>query len=748
MFCKGSALHLRCAGAQGTIPLMDDAGDDVLQEVLPFLQQLAPGLPPVVVYGTLKAIFCVATVVLCAFVLRHLLIIIKERISSRRYLKNLPLKGDLAGLQSELRGELWGLIEHCAFLGGIVDTHTVRRSGSKRVGRLVYQMSAGDPPVSRTLYTAAAMVYDIGFLDVPQPLFHAELFSRKERELLKDHVAHSRFAFSFVSEKWQKLFRDAGYFHHENYDGSGYPEGLAGDQIPRVARMIRVAESFVSLTSYRAYRKRLSAKRAFRELVRNSNLYDPEMLSRLERVVYKRQGTGGNAYGDEADDIDYADETEDTMEDIMEENARVQTENTQGAGKESSTPQAEELSQRVLQRFLRYVAINTQSDSTKADAHIMPSTPGQRKLAAMIADELEDLGLIDVRVTQSCYVYACLPSNCQSTDSLCLIAHLDTSEEASGDNVKPQVHRAFAGGKIALEDGVVLDTQADRELAKAARARETIITSDGTTLLGADDKAGVAEIMSCLEYLVRHPDVRRVGVEVLFSPDEETGHGMDGFPRELVRAKRAYTVDGGNLGELEVECFNAVKTQVSFAGSAAHTGSARGTMVNAIFMASSFCQSLPAAERAETTDGYQGFYEPISVAGSIEKAQVTLLLRDFTAEGIKRRQEVVELLASAAAASAGGRFEVRHTPQYSNMKDTLDAHPDVVQSLVRAYRACGLEPTFPPIRGGTDGATLCQMGIPCPNMFTGGHNFHSKTEWASLEQMTCATRVLVELCRG
>ena len=635
------------------------------------------------------------------------------------------------------------MVEHCAFLGGIVDTHTVRRGNSRRVSQTVYALCEGEEPVTRALYTAAAMVYDLGFLDVPQPLFHAELFNRKERELLRSHVSRSLFAFGFVNERWRKVFNEAGYFHHENYDGTGYPEGLVGDQIPRVARIIRVAESFVSLTARKAYRKSLSARRAFRELERNAPLYDPAVISRLEHVVYKRYKGVTIEYTDEQEDIDSMDD----MEEIMEGDVMFDEQSTQGDTTERKVGEGDELSSRLLQRFLRYVSVNTQSDSAKADEGVMPSTQGQRQLATMLAGELEKLGLTGVQVTQSSYVYALLPSNCQSSECLCLIAHLDTSEEAAGDSVKPQVHRAFSGGKITLEGGVVLDTQTDGELSKAARAGETIITSDGTTLLGADDKAGVAEIVSCLEYLLRHPDVRHVGVEVLFSPDEETGHGMAGFPRELVKSNRAYTVDGGNVGELEVECFNAVKSQVSFTGCAAHTGSARGAMVNAIFMASAFCQSLPATERAESSDGRQGFYEPISMAGGIEKAEVVLLLRDFSAEGIKRRQQMVELLAAAAAASAGGRVVVDHTQQYTNMKDTLTSHPEVVQSLVRAYRACGLEPTYPPIRGGTDGAALCQMGIPCPNMFTGGHNFHSKTEWASLEQMTLAARVLVELCR-
>ena len=742
---------------------MGGAGDDVLDEVLPFLQQLAPGLPAGFVYNTARLMSQVAVVLLSLFVVRHLFILARERISSRRFLKRLPLKADLASLPEALALELWGLVEHCAFLGGIVDTHTVRRGNSKRVSQLVYELCEGESPVLKALYTAAAMVYDVGFLDVPQPLFHAELFSHKERTLFRTHVAHSLYAFGFVSEKWRRVFNDAGYFHHENYDGTGYPEGLAGDQIPRVARAIRLAESFVSLTARKAYRKPLSARRAFRELVRSAVQYDPVYLAKLERVVYKRHRGKMTAVADVAggiesiEDIDWTDDTDsiDSTEEIMDEvmstgshTHEYTTESTPDEALAASAPEAHEgIESRLLERFLRYVEVNTQSDSRRADAHIMPSTQGQRKLAAMLADELSELGLIDVRVTEQSYVYAYLPSNCQSDSCLCLIAHLDTSEEAAGDGVRPIVHRGFAGGKITLEDGVVLDTQVDTELAKAARAGETIITSDGTTLLGADDKAGIAEIMSCLEYLVRHPDVRRVGVEVLFSPDEETGHGMDGFPRELIRSKRAYTVDGGNPGELEVECFSAVKTQVSFTGCASHTGAARGAMVNAIFMAAAFCQNLPAHQRAETTDGRQGFCEPIALAGSIEKAQVMLLLRDFTAEGIKRRQEVVELLASAAAASAGGQAEVRHTPQYTNMKEVLDEHPDVVQTLVRAYRACGMEPTFPPIRGGTDGATLCQMGIPCPNVFTGGHNFHSKSEWASLEQMTLSSRVLVELCR-
>lgn len=400
----------------------------------------------------------------------------------------------------------------------------------------------------------------------------------------------------------------------------------------------------------------------------------------------------------------------------------------------------------LTERFLRYVQTYSESSVSLADSLVMPSTPQQRDMAGILLNELKSLGLSDVQTTEFCYTYGRLPSNCASTDSVCLIAHIDTSEEVSGKNVRPAVHENYSGGIIELCGGVCLDPETDASLAAAAENRETVITSDGSTLLGADDKAGIAEIMSCLSYFKAHPEVKRRPIEVLFSPDEETGHGMDKVPLALLQSKCAYTVDGGHIGELETECFNAFRSDITFTGTACHTGTARGVMVNAIGMACQFVSSLPFSERPETTDGRHGFYAPVSIEGSVEEARLSLLLRDFSAEGIERRKSVVELLAESAAKSFGGKAECVHVRQYINMKEEMDRHPDVTERLVKAYRDSGIEPVFMPIRGGTDGSRLTEMGIPCPNIFTGGHNFHSRTEWVSLNQMEKAAEVLVSLC--
>ena len=246
-------------------------------------------------------------------------------------------------------------------------------------------------------------------------------------------------------------------------------------------------------------------------------------------------------------------------------------------------------------------------------------------------------------------------------------------------------------------------------------------------------------------YILLHPEIQHGPIEVLFSPDEETGHGMDNVPLGLVKSKCAYTVDGGHIGELETECFNAYKTDVVFTGLSKHTGSARPDMVNAVTMASYFTSNLPRQEAPETTDGYQGFYAPMEINASIEKSTVSLILRDFTTDGMERRKAFVDSLASVTALAFGGKAEVTHKMQYLNMKSVLDKKPLVVQNLVQAYKKAGVEPVFSPIRGGTDGSRLCELGIPTPNIFTGGHAYHSRYEWASLSQMAKATDVLVKL---
>ena len=376
----------------------------------------------------------------------------------------------------------------------------------------------------------------------------------------------------------------------------------------------------------------------------------------------------------------------------------------------------------ILERFLRYAQIWTTSDGGRADQGFQPSTDRQWDFAKILADEMRSLGMQSVQITDHCYVYGFLPASAgkESAASICLLAHMDTVDEISGENVKPQV---------------------------TERDGDTIITSDGSTLLGADDKAGVTAIMSALTCLREHSEIPHGKIEVIFSPDEETGHGMDNVPLNLLSSKCAYTVDGGATGELETECFNAYKSEITFTGKATHTGTARPNMVNAAVMASSFVANLPRHQAPETTDGYQGFYAAMGISGTMEKAAVTLLLRDFSKAGMEKRKSFVDLLAQTTAASFGGEAQVTHSRQYLNMKEGLEKNPRVVQNLVAAYRASGLEPILSPIRGGTDGSRLTEMGIPTPNIFTGGHNFHSRDEWCSLKGLCSACEVLINLSR-
>lgn len=408
-----------------------------------------------------------------------------------------------------------------------------------------------------------------------------------------------------------------------------------------------------------------------------------------------------------------------------------------------------DFSSSLKERFLRYVQIYSESDSTQADAGIQPSTPQQKDLAKVLNKELTELGLQNVQTTEHCYTYGFLPASegCENVPSFCLLSHIDTVDEVTGKDVHPLVHENYSGEPINLKCDVTLDPKTDEMLSLAAREHDTVITSDGTTLLGADDKAGVAEIMTLIEYLTKHHEVKHGPVEVIFSPDEETGHGMDNVPLSLLKSKMAYTVDGGHLGELETECFNAFKSDITFTGISKHTGSARPVMVNAATMASSFVANLPRHEAPETTDGKMGFYATMSICGSIEKAEVSLILRDFTKDGMEKRKAFVDLLARTTAEAFGGKAEVKHTKQYENMKDTLDKNPSVAEKLACAYRAAGVEPCFTPIRGGTDGSRLTEMGIPTPNIFTGGHNFHSRYEWASFSQMCKTVDVLIELAK-
>ena len=391
---------------------------------------------------------------------------------------------------------------------------------------------------------------------------------------------------------------------------------------------------------------------------------------------------------------------------------------------------------KLLERFVRYVKIWTESDEEAADKGVFPSTKRQFDLARVLEGELKELELQNVQVTKDCYVYGFLPGNLQTisnsphndaadnqNQSILLLAHMDTTQEVSGKNVKPQIKK--------------VETKKESDI---------IITSDGTTLLGGDDKAGVAAIMSAVAFLVENPQIKHRPVEVMFSPDEETGHGMDKVPLNLIKSKAAYTVDGGNLGEMETECFNAWSASITFTGKATHTGYAKeGGMVNAAVMASAFVAALPRHKAPETTADYEGFIAPMRISGTIESAQVDLLLRAFSLQEIEEEKVIIEKLARGVEASFGGKVDIIFKQQYLNMHDKMEQNPQVVNQLEKAYEDAGVQIIKKPIRGGTDGSRLTEMGIPTPNIFTGAHEIHSRNEWVSLNQMSKAADVLINL---
>jgi len=381
---------------------------------------------------------------------------------------------------------------------------------------------------------------------------------------------------------------------------------------------------------------------------------------------------------------------------------------------------------KLLERFIKYVQIWSESDSALADKGVFPSTPQQFDFAKVLLAELEELGLQKLQLNKDCYLYGFLPDNGIKSQPVLLMAHLDTVDEVSGKNVKPQIAKnpeAFTGDKT-----------------------DTIVTTDGNTLLGADDKAGVAAIMSALDFLVHNPQIKHGPIEVMFSPDEETGHGMDRVPLDLIKSKCAYTIDGSDLGELESECFNAWAATVTFTGKATHTGDAREKkMINAALMASNFVANLPRHKAPETTDGYQAFIAAMDIQGSIESAKVELLLRAFTNEEIEEEKGIIKQIAKSQEAIFGGKTKVTFKKQYLNMKDELDKNPQVIKRLEKAYEAAGVTIVRKPIRGGTDGSRLTEMGIPTPNVFNGAHDFHSRFEWLSLNQMSKAADIIVNL---
>ncbi len=399
----------------------------------------------------------------------------------------------------------------------------------------------------------------------------------------------------------------------------------------------------------------------------------------------------------------------------------------------------------VVSRFLRYVRICTESSRHTEQT---PSTAGQWDLAKTLVAELCELGVQDVRLTDSCYVVARLPASAglEAVPVIGFLAHLDTSDEVSGRDVKPRLVESYDGKPIELVGGLRLDPTFDPDL--AAHVGKTIIHTDGTTLLGADDKAGIAEIMGAVEFLSAHPDIPHGEIEIIFSPDEETGKGLPDFPADIIRAQVAYTVDGGAAGEIEAECFNAAEAVLTFTGKTVHPGYAKGKMVNALLMAAAFVNMLPRAESPETTDGYEGYFYASEIQGGSEQAKLDLLIRDFDHENLRRRKARLKTFARAVEAQfPGGVVSLDIHDQYYNMKEKISTRPEVMDKLQTAVVAIYGSWRLKPVRGGTDGSRLTELGIPTPNIFTGGRNWHGRLEWVSVPDMEAACAVIVELAR-
>lgn len=399
----------------------------------------------------------------------------------------------------------------------------------------------------------------------------------------------------------------------------------------------------------------------------------------------------------------------------------------------------------VAERFLRYVQIDTQSDPGSTTT---PSTEKQKDLAGLLAKELVELGLTDAHMDGYGYVYATLAANTDNpTPVLCFCSHVDTAPDCSGTGVKPIVHPAYNGMPIVLPDDPQQILSVEKYPYLAKKVGDDIITASGTTLLGADDKSGVAIIMDMIQYLVSHPGVKHGDIRVLFTPDEEVGRGADKVDIQKLGADFGFTLDGGEAGDLENETFSADGATITIKGISAHPGYAKGKMVNALKVAGEILAALPKNEWCpETTDGKQGFVHPVGIHGIAEEASIDFIVRSFDTLELAIFEEKLKAIAGGIVSGYKGvsmEFTVRE--QYRNMKEVLDKHPQILAAAEKAIQLAGLSPSKVPIRGGTDGSRLSFMGLPCPNLFTGMQGIHSKTEWVSVQDMQKSVQVLVNL---
>ncbi|MCY9513998.1 peptidase T [Paenibacillus apiarius] len=400
----------------------------------------------------------------------------------------------------------------------------------------------------------------------------------------------------------------------------------------------------------------------------------------------------------------------------------------------------------IIQRFTTYVKVDTQSND---DSDTCPSTPGQLELGRMLVNELKEIGMEDVSMDENGYVMATLPSNTEKeVPTIGFLAHMDTATDFTGAGVNPQMVESYDGKDIVLNKAlnVVLSPQDFPELVNYKG--HTLITTDGTTLLGADNKAGIAEIMTAMAHLIRHPDIKHGKVRVAFTPDEEIGRGPHRFDVAAFDARYAYTVDGGPLGELEYESFNAAQAKITIKGKNVHPGTAKGKMVNAAKIAMELNGRLPAEEAPEKTEGYEGFYHLISINGDVELAKLRYIIRDFDRDSFNARKSNVESIVKDLQATYGQEnITLEMSDQYYNMKEKIEPVKEIVDTAYQAMKNVGIEPSITPIRGGTDGSQLSYMGLPTPNIFTGGENYHGKFEYVSVDNMVKATDVVIEIIK-
>ncbi|MGN1290764.1 MAG: peptidase T [Bradyrhizobium sp.] len=399
----------------------------------------------------------------------------------------------------------------------------------------------------------------------------------------------------------------------------------------------------------------------------------------------------------------------------------------------------------VTERFLRYVVIDTQSDP---DSPTCPSTEKQKNLGRLLVTELLAMGIADAHLDPHGYVYATIPANTDKTvPVICFCSHMDTSPDCTGKNVKPQVVKNYRGGDIVLPADSTQVIRAAEHEALADQIGNDIITTDGTTLLGADNKAGLAEIMDAAHFLITNPQVKHGTIKILFTPDEEIGRGVDKVDIKKLGADFGYTMDGETAGHIEDETFSADGASIIIEGVATHPGFAKGKMEHAIKIAAAIVDRLPRDHCSpETTEGKEGFLHPVAISGALEHARIDFIVRDFTEAGLKQKEALLEAIAKdvmKAYPHSTYRMEVKQ--QYRNMKEVIDRHPQIVAYAIEAIERAGLTPVKTSIRGGTDGSRLSFMGLPCPNIFAGEHAFHSRLEWVSRQDMEKAVQTIVHL---